>query len=68
VAGDDPYVSSDWLIATHTLELRSCRTSQQRNLRFRWQFTDLIKEERAFFGNLEATPAPLQGARKSPFS
>jgi len=56
------------LIATHTLELPLLQNAQQCNLRFRRQFTDLVKEDGSFFGNLEAPQPPLRGARKSPFS
>src|SRR6266550_5225206 len=62
--GDDPYVSADRLIATHTLKLTFLQNTQQRNLSFRGQFADFIEEESAFFRKLEPTQPPLGGPRK----
>src|SRR6267142_204334 len=53
--GDDPHVNADRLIATHTLKLPLLQNAQQRNLSFRGQLTDFIKEEGAFVRSLEPT-------------
>src|SRR5258708_7599963 len=45
---DAPHVNADRLIATHTLKLPLLQNAQQRNLSFRGQLTDFIKEESAF--------------------
>ena len=57
--GDDPHIGSDRLIATHSLKLMFLQNTQQRNLSFRGQLTDFIKEEGAFFRKLEPTQSPL---------
>src|SRR6267378_7006950 len=62
--GDDPHIGSDRLIAAHTLKLPLLQNTQQRNLSFRGQLTDFIKEEGAFFCKLEPTQPPLRCPRK----
>src|SRR6185369_2004719 len=64
--GDDPRVRSDRLIATHTLKLPLLQNMQQRDLSFRWELTDLVKEDGASFCKLEPTQPPLRCPRKSP--
>src|ERR1700730_13758614 len=64
--GDDSRVRSDRLVATHTLKLPLLQNMQQRNLSFRWEFTDLVKEDGASFRKLKPTQSPLRCPRNSP--
>src|ERR1700730_1173969 len=57
--GDDPHVSSNRLIATHTLKLPLLQNAQERNLSFCGQLTDFVKEKGTFFRELEAAQLPL---------
>jgi hypothetical protein len=66
--GNDPHVRSDRLIATHTLKLPLLQNTQQRNLSFRGQLTDFVKEDGAFFSKLESTQPPQQCPVKAPLS
>src|ERR1700682_1084947 len=65
--GYDPHVNADRLIATHPLKFPLLQNTQQRNLSFRGQLTDFVKEEGAFFRKLEATQSPLQCPCESSF-
>src|SRR5258708_37746153 len=42
------------------------QNTQQRNLSFRGQLTDFVKEEGAFFRKLEPAQSPLRCPRKGP--
>jgi hypothetical protein len=44
------------------------QNTQQRNLSFRGQLTDFVKEDGAFFSKLESTQPPQQCPVKAPLS
>jgi hypothetical protein len=62
---DDPHVSSNTLIAGHTLKLSLLQNAQERNLSFGRQLAHFVKEDGAFVRKLEPTEPPLQSSRES---
>ena len=54
-----PNVSSNCLISADTLKFVLLQYSQQRDLRFRWEFADLIQEDGAAFRQFKLAQAPL---------
>src|SRR5262249_61922173 len=57
---NDTRVRAQRLAAADTLELALLEDAQQQDLDRRWQLADLVQEDRATGGQLEATPPPFE--------
>ena len=62
----DARVRPQRLAAAHALELALLQDAQQGDLDRRRQLPDLVEEDRAPGGQLEAAPPPFEGAREGP--
>ncbi len=64
--GDDAHVHPHRRVPADPIELAVCQHAQQPGLRLRGHVADLVEEESAAVGLLEAPLAPRRGAGKSP--
>src|SRR5215469_1207769 len=60
--GDHANIYLDRMIAPHPLEFPVLQHPQERDLRFHWEFADLIQEERPAVSRLKPPQASLQCA------
>src|SRR6266849_6684445 len=64
--GDHAHVYADGRAPTDPLEFALLQHAEQHDLGLGGEFADLVEEERAAVGQLEATLAPLQGSGERP--
>ena len=62
MARDDAHVDLDRLVAAHALELALLQHAQELDLHLQRQVADLVEEQRAAVGELEAALPPRHGA------
>src|SRR5207244_3770036 len=62
--GDDPHIHFDWLVAPHTFDHPFLQHPQQQYLGLRWHLRDLVQEDAAAVGQLEAADSALNRTGK----